>query len=311
MIIKPRGENTELELFRSLRIRKKLELEDENNFSYLEKGWLGEKQFDKLLVGLQNECLILNNLLLKVNNSLFQIDSLLITQKKINIFEIKNNEGDYYFKNDRLHMITGKEIKNPLNQLTRSESLFRQLLQELRFNISVESQVIFINPELYLYEAPVKAPFVFHAQLGRFLKNLDTVAASGFSQGHLRLAEKLASLHITKNPFSRLPPYTYKELKKGIVGKCGCTFMEVANQNYLICPSCGELEHKKSAMLRSVRELSLLFPDRKITVNDVMDWCGVINSKLTIRKYLLKEFKLVPFGRSSFYLPNTERNREF
>ncbi|MEH7236131.1 nuclease-related domain-containing protein [Bacillus sp. JJ1562] len=150
MIIKPRGENMELMLFRFLRIRKKLELEDENNFAYLEKGWLGEKQFDELLLGLPNGCLILNNLLLKVNNTIFQIDSLLITQKKINIFEIKNNEGDYFFKNDRLHMINGKEIKNPHIQITRSESLFRQLLQELRFNVSVESQVIFINPEFYL-----------------------------------------------------------------------------------------------------------------------------------------------------------------
>ncbi|MEH7384090.1 nuclease-related domain-containing protein [Bacillus sp. JJ1521] len=240
MIFKPRGENTELELFRSLRIRKKLAIEDENNFTYLEKGWHGEQQFDLLLLDLPNDCLILNNLLLKVNNSLFQIDSLLITQKKINIFEIKNNEGDYYFKNDCLHMITGREIKNPLNQITRSESLFLQLLQTLRFNVAVESQVIFINPEFYLYEAPIKVPFVFHSQLGRFMKNLESVAASGFSQDHLRLAEKLASLHITKNPFSQLRAYTYDELEKGIVGRCGCGFMKIENQNYLICPICGE-----------------------------------------------------------------------
>ncbi|MEH7223146.1 nuclease-related domain-containing protein [Bacillus sp. JJ1566] len=146
MIIKSRGENLELELIGFLRIRRKLEVEDENNFNYLEKGWHGEKQFDQLLIGLPNECLILNNLLLKVNNTLFQIDSLLITRKKINIFEVKNNEGDHIFKNDRLHLISGKEIKNPLNQITRSESLFRQLLQELRFNIAVESHVVFINP---------------------------------------------------------------------------------------------------------------------------------------------------------------------
>ncbi|MCC3356613.1 nuclease-related domain-containing protein [Bacillus sp. REN16] len=309
MIFKPRGENTELELFRSLRIRKKLEVEDDNKFAYLEKGWLGEIQFDQLLLGLPNECLILNNLLLEINNSLFQIDSLLIALKKILIFEIKNNEGDYYFKNDRLHMISGKEIKNPLNQITRSESLFRQLLHELRFNMPIESHVIYINPEFYLYEAPVNSPFVFHSQLGRFMKNLESVAASGYSDGHLRLAEKLASLHITKNPFSRLPAFTYEELKKGIVGKCGCTFMEVANQNYLICPRCKELEHKESAVLRSVRELSLLFPDRKITVNGVMEWCGVISSK-RIRGILLDNFTLVKMGKASYYLYPSEARQQ-
>lgn len=301
IVIKPRGENIELELLRSLRVHKKLAEEDENNFVSLEKGWLGEKQFDQLLLGLTNENLILNDLLLKVNNTLFQIDSLLITQKKIFIFEVKNYEGDYYIKDGRLHIMNGKEIKNPLIQTSRSESLFRQLLQELRFNVPVESNVIFINPEFYLYEAPVNGPYVFHAQLGRFLKKLDAGAASGVSGGHIELAKKLASLHITKNPYSRLPDYTYEELEKGIVCKSGCLFMEVINQNYLSCPICGESENKESAVLRAVKEFSLLFPDRKITTNDVMEWCGVI-SKKRVRKILLANFTLVRKAKASYYV---------
>ncbi|THE14984.1 NERD domain-containing protein [Bacillus timonensis] len=302
MIFKPRGENIKLEFLQSLRVHKKLEEKDENNYIYLEKGWLGEKQFDQLLLGLTNECLILNNLLLEVNNTKFQIDSLLITQKKIYIFEVKNYEGDYYIEGDRLHMISGKEIKNPLIQLTRSESLFRQLLQKLRFNFAVESRVVFINSEFYLYNAPMNGPFVFPTQLGRYLKSLNTVAATGVSSGHVKLAEKLVSLHIKEDPYSQMPIYTYEELEKGIVCERGCSFMEIANQNYLVCPNCGKLELKESAVLRSVRKLSLLFPDKKITTNLVMEWCGVISSRLTLRKYLLKKYKLVTIGKSSYFV---------
>ncbi|MDR4887400.1 nuclease-related domain-containing protein [Fredinandcohnia sp. QZ13] len=309
MIIKPRGENIELELFHSLRVHKKLEVEDENNFAYLEKGWLGEKQFDLLLLGLPNECLILNNLLLKVNNSLFQIDSLLITQKKIYIFEIKNNEGDYFFKNDRLYMFTGKEIKNPLNQISRSESLFRQLLQDLRFNSIVESQVVFINPEFFLYEAPVKTQFVFHAQLGRFLKKLEITAASKVSADHIRFAEKLASMHITENPYSRLPIYTFEELEKGIAcGRgCGCLDLEDTNRHTLICKKCKFIEDKESAILRSVGEFSFLFPEKRITLDVIYTWCKVIKSKRTIQKILSKNYDLVLLGRGSYYVEKEKK----
>nr|WP_309099815.1 nuclease-related domain-containing protein [Fredinandcohnia onubensis] len=302
IVIKPRGEKIELELLRSLRVHKKLAEEDENNFVSLEKGWIGEKQFDQLLLGLTNESLILNDLLLKVNNTLFQIDSLLITQKKIFIFEVKNYEGDYYIKDGRLHMIHGKEIKNPLIQISRSESLFRQLLQELRFNVPVESHVIFINPEFYLYEAPVNSPFVFHSQLGRFLKKIDAGAVSGVSGGHIDLAKKLASLHITKNPYSRLPKYTFEELDKGIVCKCGCLEYEDTNRQTLVCKKCGFVEDKESAVLRSVEEFRFLFPDKRITVDVIYNWCKVIRSKKTIQKILSKNFDLISFGRGSYYV---------
>ncbi|MEH7381742.1 nuclease-related domain-containing protein [Bacillus sp. JJ1533] len=306
MIVKSRGENIELELFRSLRVRKRLNEKEKNNFIYLNKGWLGEKQFDQLLLGLTNECLILNNLLLEVNNTQFQIDSLLITQKKIIIFEVKNFEGDPYIDGDRWHLLSGKEIKNPLIQVSRSESLFRQLLQELRFHLAVESEIVFINPEFYLYEAPVKGPFIFHSQLGRFLNKINSLAAGEIPAGHMRLAEKLVSLHIKESQYKQLPDYTYEEIEKGIVCRRGCTFMDTANQNFLVCPSCRKLEHKESAVLRSVREFTLLFPNRKITTNQIMEWCRVIRSRLTIRKYLLKKYKLVTKGRTSYFVKSEE-----
>ncbi|WP_010281836.1 nuclease-related domain-containing protein [Bacillus timonensis] len=306
MIYKSRGENTELELFRTIQVRKRIGEKDENNYKYLEKGWLGEKQFDQLFLTLTNECLILNNLLFEVNNTQLQIDSLLITSKEIIIFEVKNFEGDIVIDGNRWHLPSGKEIKNPLIQFSRCESLFRQLLEELRFTLSVESKLEFINPEFYLYEAPVKAPFVFHAQLGRLFKKLDTLAAGSLPGGHLQLAEKLVSLHIKDTPYKRLPVYNYEELEKGIVCMRGCSFMVVASQNYLVCLNCGDLEHKESAVLRSVKEFRLLFPERKNTTSQVTEWCGVISSRLTIRKYLLKEYKLVTTGRTSHFVKKDE-----
>ena len=39
----------------------------------------------------------------KINNTTFQIDTLIIISETIYFFEVKNYEGDYYYESDRLY----------------------------------------------------------------------------------------------------------------------------------------------------------------------------------------------------------------
>ncbi|WP_143522427.1 nuclease-related domain-containing protein, partial [Pseudomonas sp. 2822-17] len=75
-----------------------MKLDEKEKFRYLnlEKGYEGELKFDALLENLQEERYILNDLLLAVNNSYFQIDSLIISQGIIHLIDIRNFEGDCY-----------------------------------------------------------------------------------------------------------------------------------------------------------------------------------------------------------------------
>ncbi|PWW27956.1 nuclease-like protein [Cytobacillus oceanisediminis] len=118
-----------------------------HTLSLLRKGFTGEKQFDMLLQSMPDESIILNDLLLEYSNTIFQIDSLLITGDCIYVFEIKNYEGDFYINHDKWCTTSKSEIKNPLLQLQRSESLLRRLLLDLGFNAPIKSYLIFINPE--------------------------------------------------------------------------------------------------------------------------------------------------------------------
>jgi hypothetical protein len=61
------------------------------------------------------------------------------------------------------------------------------------------------------------------------------------------------------------------------------------------------VEEVEAVVLRSVKELILLFPNRKITTNDIYEWCGGINSKKAIRRILVKTFELIRHSRSSYY----------
>ena len=162
MIIKPRLEPLELLILRSLNNRMELLNKEKNYYINVEKGFAGEKKFDEWMEEFLNEeWLVLNDLLLERKNSVFQIDSLLITAEKIYLFEIKNYEGDYYIEADRWYTLAGKEILNPISQLDRCESLFRSLLHHLGNSYVIESYVVFINNHFSLYEAPPKPPVCF------------------------------------------------------------------------------------------------------------------------------------------------------
>ena len=215
MPYKSRSESAELLILRSLNSRMNLPAKDKQHYFNLQKGFDGEIQFDSLTAKLQLECYILNDLLLKQNNTTFQIDKLIILSETIYLFEVKNYEGDYYYEADRLYKKPKSEITNPLNQLNRSESLLRQLLHNLGFNLPIDSSVVFINPEFTLYQTPLNMPFIFPTQITRYLKNLNSIP-SRLNKKHKLLADQLISLHIKDSPFKQIPTYDYGQLQKGI-----------------------------------------------------------------------------------------------
>ncbi|WML48568.1 NERD domain-containing protein [Neobacillus sp. PS3-34] len=300
MIFKSRTEPEKLKILRVLNTRMILTPEEKKYYLNLEKGYEGEVQFDLLTEKLQSDCLILNDLLLEVNNTTFQIDTLIIFSETIYLFEVKNFEGDFYYDADKLLTLSGKEIKNPLDQMKRSNSLLRQLLQNLSVNLPIEAYVISINPEFTLYQTPINLPIIFPTQLNRFLKKLDT-KPSRLNSVHKKLADKLVSLHQTESPYSRLPPYEYHQLKKGMTCKRCHSFSMFVRGKKVVCSECGCDEVIESAVLRSVEELKLLFPDRKITTNGVHEWCSFIDSKKYISRILRKNYKIKSFGQWSYY----------
>ncbi|MGG1677671.1 nuclease-related domain-containing protein [Neobacillus sp. NRS-1170] len=117
----------------------------------LKKGFEEEVQFDLLTEQLQNECYILNDLLLKVGNTSFQNDSVILFQETIHLFEVKNYEYELIFKTNRLESFSGEEYQNPLDQLNKNTLLLRQLLQNMGYNFPIKGYVVFINPEFTLY----------------------------------------------------------------------------------------------------------------------------------------------------------------
>ena len=293
MIYKSRTKSQELLTLASLNHRMKLSKKDKQHYLNLKKGQEGEVYFDSLIATIKGNCYILNDLLLKVQSSMLQIDSLLIFPETIYLFEIKNFDGDYYYESDRIYNKTQSEINNPLHQLQRSELLLRKLLQELGIPFPIHASVVFVNPNFTLYQAPLNKPLVFPTQLKQLINKLNTTNTT-LTPKHKRLADKLVSLHLTDSPFEQTPAYEFEHLQKGIFCPYCHSFSLTIINKHCICDNCSNEESLTTAVMRQVDEFKLLFPKERITTNIIYEWCKIVDSKKQIKRIL--EENLTPVG---------------
>jgi hypothetical protein len=298
MFIKDRFESRELIILRILGLRGELTEKEKYQLWRLERGYEGEVKFDQCTKNLGDNVYVINDLLLEVNDSWFQIDTVLISHK-VRLIDVKNYDGDYILKDRKLYSIgTNNLCKNPLEQLRRSENLFLQLLQKYKYNIQVEAKDIFINPNFFLYQAPIDEPFIFPSQVNQYVDSIKK-NTNPLNDRHKRLAELLISLHQTENPYAKIPSYDEQHLKKGpYCVSCKSFHVFVEGRN-LICGDCGAHEDLDLLVLRMVNEYNILFPDKKITTQGIYEWCGGVISRKTIRRVLKDNFKGV--GKSNSY----------
>ena len=293
----------ELRMYTSLHPRMNLSASQKRQYDNLNKGYLGELKFYDLLNKQHStNRLALYDFLLESNETEFQIDSLIFHHNTIFPLEIKNFGGDFYFEENNWYVVNSKkEIRNPLLQLQRTEFLFKQLLHKLHVKMEVKPYLVFVNEAFTLYQSPIGPPIIYPTQLKRFIKHLNDNSQNLTAQ-HRNLANKLISLHIKESRNSRLPEYEYNQLKKGIICKNCSSFLSPFTKVRLKCQQCSYEENIESAVIRSVHEFALLFPDKRITTSAIHECCAVINNKERIRKIILKHMILIRNGRFSYYV---------
>lgn len=301
-IMKARTQPELMTVLKCLDKRMVLPVKNKQHIVSMEKGYEGEKRFDSLLEkSVQAEVLVLNDLLLSISDQSVQIDSLVITPETAYLYEIKNYRGDYQMKDRQLLTLSGKEIGNPLTQLTRTTSLLRQLFHQWQTDLTVEGAVIYVNPTFTLYHASPKDPLILPNQIQAHFSKLDSQRVA-LNRNHRYLAERLLSKHRTDANFHQLiPDYDYQSLKKGITCVvCGSFDMEFT-QRMGTCKSCHSKRTKEETVVQNIEEFRLLFPELKITRNIIHEWCGEKVSKERISFILSKKYTKKNHTTGAYY----------
>ncbi|WP_318507097.1 nuclease-related domain-containing protein [Bacillus sp. T3] len=299
-------ESKELQILKKLNVRMNLPPASKQRLSNLVKGYEGEVKFDAQLTdaGISDKFFVLNDLLLECGGSQFQIDNLMIAQETLFPCEVKNLQGDYVYHEDNFYYFgTTKKRPNPLHQLNRSDTLLREFLLKNGFNIPTERYLVFINSEFQLYQAPTNKQIIFHSQLNRFLRNLDT-RPSLLNGKHRELAEFLLQAHIIEPPYDKLPPYTFDTVRKGFISACcGSLYVNIVGRR-LVCGICGQAEDISLAVVRNIEELRLLFPGIKVSTRMVWEWCGGVVAKRNLRRILLNHYQKIGNCKFAYFEEN-------
>lgn len=268
----------------------------------LEKGFDGEIEFDKRIeTYLNNEMIVLNDLLLVNNGMTFQMDSLIITSETIYIYEVKNYSGNYLMNSGELMTSNGIEVNNPLLQRARIEHNIFSLLKEWGLQYKVEVNVLFINSAFTLYQARIEDPIILPTQIKSHLLEINNTSKLLTKNNHF-LANKLIRLHDSSLPFQKqLPIYTYDHCKKGLsCSKCG-SFDLILSQRSSLCKDCDQENSVEEVILKNIEEFMFLFPEKKVTTQVVVDWCGDKISVQRIRKILKDHFTVIGLNKSTYY----------
>ncbi|UOQ83654.1 nuclease-related domain-containing protein [Gracilibacillus salinarum] len=286
MIVKERQMPNELVMLELLSRRKKLSSEEFKRYQNLSRGFEGELQFDSIVRNYGNNLTVINDLRLKNNNKNFQIDSTVITNDTIYLFEIKNFLGQYYFDNEILFKLPNIEIENPIYQRDRATSLFRRYLHLKGFDITIKSYIVFIHPECIVYQTPLSQKILFHANIRTLISRLNENSHS--SKNGQNVVNTLLASHSQELPVSTT--YTFDELEKGIPC-CQCGSMSTyVEGRIIICNECHVYEKADASIIRNIEAFHLLFPNEKLTTKGIAEWCGKGISEDRCKRQLLKHF---------------------
>ncbi|SER83374.1 nuclease-related domain-containing protein [Salipaludibacillus aurantiacus] len=290
MFVKKRVPSYELQVLQSLKPRMYFSETLQKRYNLLVKGFEGEILLDRWLHTLALESLVLPDLIFEVNKSCIQIDTLFITPASTYLFEVKNYEGEFKIEGDKWRTRAGNDIQNPLFQLHRSETIFRQVLQNLNLPpVNLKPLVVFPNPEFTLFNASPDLPVILPTQLPRFFKNIEATPGH-LSKNILNISNQLLSQSLTKSPYLTLPEYTYSQLSKGILcPKCYSRLNKIT-QRELRCGKCHYSETVREGVFRSVKDFQLLFPEKELTTAGIYEWCGGTAAKKVIQNTLFLHF---------------------
>ncbi|PRY82183.1 nuclease-related domain-containing protein [Alkalibacterium olivapovliticus] len=298
-------ERKKSQLLRGLEIlngRSTLSADSSSYYRALVSGFEGECLFDQTVKEtVTSEGLVLNDLLLSVNGTTMQIDSLILTPDLIYLFEVKHYKGDYTCGVDYYRKNNGYDVLNPKIQLSKSLTLLSQLFKQWRIGTPLKGAVVFTHPTFMLYGAEQDEQIIFPSQLSHYLKQVNS-QGNMISHQSRSLANHLIEHHRDEVPYQKqLPAYKWDTLKKGLT--CGiCKSFDLRlTQRTSRCNACQRTISRQDCLLENIQDLRLLYPDEKLTSSLVYDWIGGSVYKRSITSLLDATYIKTGYARGRYY----------
>lgn len=283
----------------------------------LQAGVIGERKLLQYLVTFgSSHWVVLKNLWLK-DFKKFECDLLLITKHCIYIFEVKNYQGKFSYKDGKCFFNEVESPLNPLEQVRANAISIRNYLKRHGINLPVKAAVVFTGQdnEVHIHSEIDDIEVVPSSHLRNFIQRL--VVEENQSPFHNwspeRLIEVFEKIEIL-NPFlpEPLAREQMREIKGGIYC-ANCLSFEVTKTKAAITCACGLKESLEEAVIRTVCDYSILQYGRSLSRQELSAFFDGQVSVSYLRNVLTRHFDTERISRNTVYhIPphNYEENRK-
>lgn len=266
-----------------------------------EAGFKGEKQTDSILESIPAPPLhhILPNFQTRSKyGSYYQMDTLILTNRYVLLFEIKNIRGILEFRQNPDHMIRTYEgieekMNCPIHQLNRNHHALSKLLHTHYPQLPIYSAIVFTNSNTRITSYPHKTQILYKNQIEYHLSKLNQSQEKYDKKQFQQLVRTLRALDRNFVPTSLVARYSIDQsiLKRGVFCK-ECHSKMLPLDTHFRCVVCNTID--KDALKRSLVGLfKLVGPDLSIQMcKDLLE----VQSKERIQ-YALKQLKCTRSGR--------------
>lgn len=262
------------QIMEALNRRTFLDQKSLNYLSAMTDGFTGEVDLDGLTKISLGSAKVLKDVRLRTPLGDCQIDTLVIRGGWLLINECKNYSGEFMYEPATLTRSSNDaEFENPEMQLNRHSTRLKSLLKKYDLTFKIAKKVIYINPNMLMFNAPKKNNFLMRSQIEPFLEKFADLSDYPNHQ-HARLLKVLKENECEEIRYDSIPDYTYEDLKKGMFClECESGSIEY-ERNVARCKECPHSEKIADMLDRTIEEFKLLFPEVKLKHSVISEWCG-------------------------------------
>ncbi|WP_144781737.1 nuclease-related domain-containing protein [Macrococcoides caseolyticum] len=256
-----------------------------------ELGYIGEVIADELIHAHfgNDSCIYLTDLNYIINYTQVQIDSILITENTLYIFEVKYFNFDLTYDGELYYLANGEVFHSLNNQIEKIKKLICSVFEFKGDKIIVKP--FFTNKDQRIYSRHPDHYLTIH-NYKAFLNSIEN--PKFYNQA---VAAELVQMR-KPNDFDKPLEIRYHEVEKGAY--CPSCYHKLIKQSSrkFQCTYCKATFSSREIIEASFEDLPILFPNIVITTALLYDWFGGLMSERNLRRYWDKQEIKQPFQLS-------------
>lgn len=285
--------------YNALVVRRELDAKETYNFQAMKKGYEGECLYDKIFdeIGHGN-IYIIRDVYLKIGGSVTQYDSIVITENRVAVNEVKNLSGDYRFENNSWFKNSKELTDNVYAQLSKSKGKLMKLRNDHHLNFEVEGKLVFLNDDFRLSTANdyIWKETVLLNQMRDYFKEYREEQVGNQASNIVRVIKN----QIVHDPYFKEYADIF-ELRRGFYcGQCNC-FNLTKGRFQLKCNHCQTVESSETHLFRAMNDYKILFQNHPMTRSALLHFIDNQLSRTTVYAIMMKHCDAVKVGKKMTY----------